>query len=469
MITLKVDDRRATAVSRWPITSGSVGLMVWFLFSDEWAGLSKIAVFRGSGTAADIALSINNTTGRYECAIPPEVLEQAGGDLYIGVYGANGEGTVVIPTVWANAGYIKEGTVPSGVDPAAPTPSWVAQVQEWAEEALSIAGELYASVAKTGDTATITLTYYDPATGTTKTTSAQIKDGTDGEDGTNGDDGYSPTVTVTDIEGGHRVAVTDAEGTQSFDVMDGADGAPGQNGTNGTNGTDGEDGSLIWKTDVSPTVVLDAVQWDISDLTGRAGSDPQEGDLVFYSYYYYEISKVVGTTVTAVDPVNIRGPQGEPGGGGGGTDDYEDLENKPQINSVTLSGNKSLADLGIAAASDIPTVPVQSVNGKTGAVVLDASDVGAGTYSKPSGGIPKTDLASGVQNSLDLADTALQSYTETDPTVPSWAKASSKPSYTASEVGAIAAPSSASVGDFLCYTANGWDAVTVPSANGVSF
>lgn len=28
-------------------------------------------------------------------------------------------------------------------------------------------------------------------------------------------------------------------------------------------------------------------------------------------------------------------------------------------------------------------------------------------------------------------------YTETDPTVPSWAKASSKPSYTASEVGAV--------------------------------
>lgn len=36
----------------------------------------------------------------------------------------------------------------------------------------------------------------------------------------------------------------------------------------------------------------------------------------------------------------------------------------------------------------------------------------AGTYSKPSGGIPKTDLASTVQASLGKADTALQSYTE---------------------------------------------------------
>ena len=62
-----------------------------------------------------------------------------------------------------------------------------------------------------------------------------------------------------------------------------------------------------------------------------------------------------------------------------------------------------------------------------------------GTYSKPSGGIPKTDLASAVQTSLGKADSALQSFTETDPTVPSWAKQSSKPSYTYSEVGAAPA------------------------------
>lgn len=33
------------------------------------------------------------------------------------------------------------------------------------------------------------------------------------------------------------------------------------------------------------------------------------------------------------------------GGGGGGTDSYTDLKNKPQINSVTLTGNKTTADL----------------------------------------------------------------------------------------------------------------------------
>lgn len=58
-------------------------------------------------------------------------------------------------------------------------------------------------------------------------------------------------------------------------------------------------------------------------------------------------------------------------------------------------------------------------------------------YRKPSTGIPKTDLAPAVQTSLRKADTALQ--TETDPTVPSWAKQPDKPTYTAQEVGALPA------------------------------
>lgn len=49
------------------------------------------------------------------------------------------------------------------------------------------------------------------------------------------------------------------------------------------------------------------------------------------------------------------------------------------------------------------------------------------------------DIRSGAQ----AGATALQSFTETDPTVPAWAKQSTKPSYTASEVGAL--PSSTTI------------------------
>lgn len=112
------------------------------------------------------------------------------------------------------------------------------------------------------------------------------------------------------------------------------------------------------------------------------------------------------------------------------------------------------------ADTALQSAPVTSVNSKTGAVTLSASDVGAGTYSKPSGGIPSTDLASAVQTSLGKADTALQSYTETDPTVPSWAKAASKPSYTASEVGL------GNVDNVQQYSANNPPPYPVTSVNG---
>jgi hypothetical protein len=49
--------------------------------------------------------------------------------------------------------------------------------------------------------------------------------------------------------------------------------------------------------------------------------------------------------------------------------------------------------------------------------------------------VVKSDLSVDVQEALDNANSALQSYTETDPTVPAWAKEPTKPSYTASEVG----------------------------------
>lgn len=45
--------------------------------------------------------------------------------------------------------------------------------------------------------------------------------GDPGPKGNPGDDGFSPTITVTDITGGHRVTITDATGPHSFDVMDG--------------------------------------------------------------------------------------------------------------------------------------------------------------------------------------------------------------------------------------------------------
>ena len=90
-----------------------------------------------------------------------------------------------------------------------------------------------------------------------------------------------------------------------------------------------------------------------------------------------------------------------------------------------------------------------------------------GKYVKPAGGIPASDLASAVQTALAQAGTAVQ--TETDPTVPSWAKASAKPTYTAAEVGAIASPSSPATGAFLVWNGTAWVAQTLSTWSGGSY
>lgn len=63
-----------------------------------------------------------------------------------------------------------------------------------------------------------------------------------GTGGADGEDGVSPVVEITDIDGGHRVSITDVEGTKTFDVMDGADGEQGPEGPRGETGPEGPQG-----------------------------------------------------------------------------------------------------------------------------------------------------------------------------------------------------------------------------------
>ena len=54
--------------------------------------------------------------------------------------------------------------------------------------------------------------------------------GAQGIKGTNGTNGVSPTVSITETTNGHTVAITDVNGTQSFDVLNGKDGKDGASG-----------------------------------------------------------------------------------------------------------------------------------------------------------------------------------------------------------------------------------------------
>lgn len=212
----------------------------------------------------------------------------------------------------------------------------------------------------------------------------------------------------------------------------------------------------------------DALSWTATMFS--AAEDDAVGQAFEEVYYAMpktaaDIGAVASNQGAANDgKVLMVGPDGmvTPQDAAGGTYDYSDLTNKPQINSVTLSGNKSLSDLGIEAEAFV--VAIAESNGtytadKTASQILEAvaakkrvvatlgvivfqyclqaggkayftaiynntsrllavaetkiatvSVITLGTYSKPSGGIPKTDLASDVQTSLGKADTALQEH-----------------------------------------------------------
>lgn len=85
-----------------------------------------------------------------------------------------------------------------------------------------------------------------------------------------GEPGTSPTVTVQDITGGHRIVITDATGTSSVDVLNGKQGDPGKPGDTGatpelTIGT-------VEEGDAPSATITGTVKKPILNLTLKSGA-----------------------------------------------------------------------------------------------------------------------------------------------------------------------------------------------------
>lgn len=140
----------------------------------------------------------------------------------------------------------------------------------------------------------------------------------DGQDGTDGDNGVSPTITVTTITGGHRVTITDVNGAQSFDVADGKDGTGGTGGT-GTDGEDGgyytpsvdDNGNLTWSASKAGMPSVPS-----ANVKGADGTDGEDGVSVTHSWS--------GTTLTITSKSGTSSAdlKGEPGKDGKDGKDY---------------------------------------------------------------------------------------------------------------------------------------------------
>lgn len=124
-----------------------------------------------------------------------------------------------------------------------------------------------------------------------------------------GKDGVSPTVTVTPISGGNRVEIADANGTQSFDVMDGESGSEGRPGKNGADGfsptvtiTEITGGTKVSITDTNGTKSFDVM----NGQDGKDGEDGQDGSGSAAEIPYFDLTALGLPTIETNKTVYAR-------------------------------------------------------------------------------------------------------------------------------------------------------------------
>lgn len=319
-------------------------------------------------------------------------------------------------------------------------------------------------------------------------------DGVVGRDGTDGQDGVGITSITQNLDGTLNINLDDGTSyvTEPLKGADGQDGRDGEDGYtpvkgvdyfDGTNGRDGVDGY----TPVKGVDYFDGEKGETGDTGATGATGNGIASAVLNADYTLTLSFTDGTSYTTP---SIRGEKGEQGDAG----EVDTAMSGTSILPVQNRVIKAYVDNGLSVKADASSVPtkVSDLTNDAGYITSDSdttyeltksgntimltgsdgsttsvtdsnttystmtqAQATAGTSTSGLRISPKV-LHDTIQNSLPTVPSALSdltndmtvsdftndagyltSYTETDPTVPSWAKASSKPTYTASEVGAV--------------------------------
>lgn len=173
-------------------------LKAQFVFTtNDWDGLEKTAYFTQGKTTHPIKLDENNI------AFP---LHLSAGEWAVSVVGreyANGE---LVERITADSATINVKPFKAGAETPFPEPA-PTEIEA-----------LKAEMGNLPDLAT------KDKTSLVNAINELYRKGGSDEGGGNGIDGFSPIVNITEIDGGHRVTITDAEGKKTFDVLDGKEG-----------------------------------------------------------------------------------------------------------------------------------------------------------------------------------------------------------------------------------------------------
>lgn len=241
-----------------------------------------------------------------------------------------------------------------------------------------------------------------------------------------------------------------------FGLPRGETGATGPKGAtgNGISGIALKSGNHAPGTsDVYTITLTDGTTFDFAVYNGANGAgagdmlasiyDPQGKRTDVYKYVDDEIAKIPTPDVSAQIKAHNESEAAHPyirgliptktsqlDNDSGYLTQHQDISGK-----LDKTGDGSNVTAAFTAASTRANVATgEKLSVLFGKIAKWFADLGSLAFKST---VAKSDLARDVQTSLGKADSALQSYKETDPTVPEWAKAATKPSYTASEVSAL--------------------------------
>lgn len=246
------------------LTSGKVGAVVKFEYDNVWQALRKTAVFRAGGVVRDVY-------GVSEIVeIPYEVLQGYGLTLELGLYGIDDAGDT-LPTTWLSIDTIRPGADPSGDESVNPLPP------VWEQISTKI-GNLETLTTKAKDNLVAAINEAAKSGGADidpeelERIVREYLEENPPEGG--GSDGYSPTITVKAIDGGHKLTITDVNGTKTIYVMDGKDGYTPRKNIDYFDGKDGDNG---FSPLVSVSNITGGHRVTITDGNGMKTVDVMDG------------------------------------------------------------------------------------------------------------------------------------------------------------------------------------------------
>ena len=292
--------------------------------------------------------------------------------------------------------------------------------------------------------------------------------GIDYFDGKDGKNGYSPTISITDITGGHKVTVTNEDGSNSFNVMDGEPFTYDDFTVEQLENLKGTDG-------ISPTVTITEATGrhtvSFTDKDGVKSFVVKDGSALDVENYYTKdevdtalTGKANADAIPTV-PVNVSELNNDENYIKNTVDNLVHYYNKADTYTKT-EVNGLISNIQKLTSQIVDQLPTENIDpsviylikiGDTSAYMqhmyingawaeLGSTQVDLSDYYK------KTEIDTKLADKADKTElptvpTLISAFTndkgymtefiETDPTVPAWAKAENKPSYTAAEVHAL--------------------------------